>query len=124
MDLMAILSLISVVTGVIQTAKSNEDIATKITNIAGPLVPVLTSLAKQYFPGVPNPVAVGATMLDVVTVKHIQSALNSKNQAGVVLDVDGLYGAATKDAVKAFQTANKLTVDGWAGKNTQKLLFA
>ena len=36
---------------------------------------------------------------------------------------DGNYGSATADAVKAFQKANGLTVDGTAGEETQKVLF-
>src|SRR4029077_17809163 len=108
MDLFAILKLIALVNGGIQTAKSDKDIATKIGEIAGPLVPALQQLAHQLFPGVSNPVAAAATVMDVVLVKRIQSALNSKGLSNV--DVDGLYGSATKAAVKAFQTANKLTV--------------
>ena len=37
---------------------------------------------------------------------------------------DGNYGTATMNAVKAFQKANGLTVDGTAGKETQKILFS
>ena len=37
--------------------------------------------------------------------------------------VDGYYGEGTEAAVKAFQTVKKLTVDGIAGPETQKLLF-
>src|SRR5580765_1010156 len=99
MDLFAILNLISLVTGIIQTAKSNDDIATKIEKIAAPLVPALTALAQQLFPGIPNPVAVGATVVDVATVKHIQAALVAKGAKGTNLNVDGLYGPATKAAV-------------------------
>lgn len=36
---------------------------------------------------------------------------------------DGNYGAATAEAVKAFQKANGLTVDGSAGAETQKALY-
>ena len=37
--------------------------------------------------------------------------------------VDGTYGDKTVSAVKAFQKANGLTVDGTAGEETQKLLY-
>lgn len=37
--------------------------------------------------------------------------------------VDGKYGAGTASAVSAFQSANRLTVDGKAGPATQRLLF-
>lgn len=48
----------------------------------------------------------------------LQTALN---QLGYSCGkADGSYGTATKNAVKAFQKANRLTVDGIAGKNTLK----
>ncbi len=54
-------------------------------------------------------------------VKKLQNALK---KAGFFSDtVDGYYGAATVAAVKAFQTVKKLTVDGIAGPETQKLLY-
>lgn len=40
------------------------------------------------------------------------------------LKVDGYYGKATKDAVKAFQEANSLSVDGMAGPATKAALFS
>ena len=36
---------------------------------------------------------------------------------------DGIYGQWTYDAVRAFQKANGLSVDGIAGKNTQNKLY-
>ena len=36
---------------------------------------------------------------------------------------DGIFGNQTENAVRAFQAAKKLTVDGLAGKKTQALLF-
>ncbi len=37
---------------------------------------------------------------------------------------DGIFGNKTENAVRSFQRANKLTVDGLAGKKTQSILFA
>jgi len=37
--------------------------------------------------------------------------------------IDGIYGGGTESAVKAFQRANELTVDGLVGPNTWKVLF-
>lgn len=54
------------------------------------------------------------------SVKKIQIAL--KNAGYTVGSVDGKMGKQTKDAVKAFQQANNLTVDGRVGKKTWDLL--
>ncbi len=55
-------------------------------------------------------------------VKKLQQALNSTGQ--YALDVDGVYGADTQDAVRDYQTKNGLTVDGIAGEQTQGKLYA
>ena len=60
----------------------------------------------------------GSTGSDVTS---LQTAL--KNLSYTV-DVTGTYDTATKTAVKAFQKANGLTVDGVAGKLTQARLYA
>ncbi len=49
-------------------------------------------------------------------VRQIQTKL--KNWGYYQGKVDGIYGTKTLSAVKAFQRANGLTVDGIAGKNT------
>jgi peptidoglycan hydrolase-like protein with peptidoglycan-binding domain len=51
----------------------------------------------------------------------LQESLNTLNNAG--LDVDGEYGAATNKAVAAFQKANGLNVDGWAGPETVAVIM-
>ena len=49
------------------------------------------------------------------SVKTLQTALN---RAGANLAIDGSFGAKTQEAVKAFQRANGLTVDGVVGPAT------
>ena len=39
------------------------------------------------------------------------------------LALDGIFGTKTLAAVKAFQKANNLTVDGVVGKNTMEILM-
>ncbi len=39
-------------------------------------------------------------------------------------EIDGIYGAGTKTAVKSFQKLNGLEADGMAGRETQKILFS
>ncbi|WIV10429.1 cell wall hydrolase [Proteiniborus sp. MB09-C3] len=54
-------------------------------------------------------------------VSKLQQALNNKGfWAG---NVDGIFGPKTENAVIAFQKANKITIDGIAGKQTQSLLY-
>lgn len=55
-------------------------------------------------------------------VKRLQQALLNAGYSQV-RSVDGIYGQWTYDAVRAFQKANGLTVDGIAGKSTQNLLY-
>lgn len=52
-------------------------------------------------------------------VKKLQHALNEK---GYCLTADGIFGNRTLEAVKAFQKANGLMVDGIVGKKTWAVL--
>lgn len=54
------------------------------------------------------------------TVKHIQIAL--KNAGYNPGHIDGRMGRQTRDAIRAFQRANNLVVDGKVGKKTWDLL--
>ena len=49
-------------------------------------------------------------------VKSLQKRLNKEIGAG--LQVDGIYGKLTEEAVKVYQKAHKLTVDGVVGPKT------
>ncbi len=54
-------------------------------------------------------------------VSKLQQALNGKGfSAGAV---DGIFGQRTEKAVISFQKANKIRIDGIAGKQTQLLLY-
>ena len=52
-------------------------------------------------------------------VRELQTLLV---RAGIAVTVDGDYGPATRDAVKAFQAANGLSADGVAGPATRAAL--
>ena len=55
-------------------------------------------------------------------VKKLQQALIN---LGFLNDTaDGKFGNKTEEAVRSFQRANKLDVDGLAGKRTQEILYA
>jgi len=83
---------------------------------------VLAQLGSSQFPGVDPAKAetAGAALFDVNATKWVQTALNVVD--GAKLTVDGVHGQATIDAVKKFQTAHNLTVDGWAGELTSTAL--
>ena len=55
-----------------------------------------------------------------VVVRRLQKLLNA---AGAALVVDGEFGASTRAAVVALQSANRLAVDGVVGERTWGLLF-
>ncbi len=57
-----------------------------------------------------------------VRVHALQAALKQLGYYSGALD--GTFGNSTESAVRAFQSANKLEVDGRAGPITQQLLFA
>lgn len=62
-------------------------------------------------------------MINGVIVKHVQQRLL---QLGYSVGVDGLdsdYGSNTEAAVKLFQEAKGLEVDGWVGRDTWTALF-
>ena len=74
------------------------------------------------YPG--SPIRPGATG---DSVKRIQAALNAINQGNgslTTLTVDGVFGSGTEAAVRAFQSANGLTVDGIVGPATWNQLNA
>ncbi|MGM9643007.1 MAG: peptidoglycan-binding protein [Eubacteriales bacterium] len=54
----------------------------------------------------------------VKTLQRLLNALGFTDAGGKALAVDGSFGNATLYALKAYQTANKLEVDGYCGKQT------
>jgi peptidoglycan hydrolase-like protein with peptidoglycan-binding domain len=54
-------------------------------------------------------------------VAQLQKILNDKD--GATLTIDGKFGAKTTDAVKAFQTHNKLVSDGIVGVSTKAVIL-
>jgi peptidoglycan hydrolase-like protein with peptidoglycan-binding domain len=55
------------------------------------------------------------------SITWLQNSLNTLTNAN--LPVDGKYGQATTDAIKKFQQEHGLTVDGWAGVQTQAAIL-
>lgn len=89
--------------------------------------PALRDLLRQAgqagFPEVPRQQAPDAAvaLLDRGGTKWLQTGLNL---CGYKLDVDGIYGPATRSAVSMFQETHKLVVDGWAGDATTAAIQA
>lgn len=53
-------------------------------------------------------------------VRDLQTNLNT---VGVSVDVDGIYGATTEQAVRTFQQGYGIDADGKYGPNTESKLF-
>ena len=100
-----------------QSGESRESVGYvkgKIDNMPkGPSTVVITRLEgnKGYIPGVYK---------KTLTKKEIQIAL--KDAGFYNGAIDGKIGKSTKKAIKEFQKANSLKVDGKAGKKTMGLL--
>lgn len=114
----------------IDEALTNHDLATKIRNVAEPVVEILTDVGNWLFPKATDEIKlVGAaiTSFDFSVVRWIQRGLNSIDGNGTFslpekLVVDGVYGVKTRDAIETFQTTYGLVVDGVAGQVTQGAL--
>lgn len=65
----------------------------------------------------------GSYCAEVKTVQRLLNALGYKGKDGKALSVDGDFGTNTDYAVRAFQNAEKLAVDGIVGKNTWSALL-
>ena len=70
-----------------------------------------------------NNLAYATTAANKYGVLAIQKRLIQLGFSCGSAGADGIFGKATYDAVKAFQKANGLTVDGIVGENTYKALF-
>ncbi|WP_394002917.1 peptidoglycan-binding protein [Luteimonas sp. WGS1318] len=83
--------------------------------------PVL-SLAAQRTPG--RPLRDGDQGPDVRTLQTTLTALGFDDARGRALDDDGRFGTRTGEAVRAFQQAHGLDVDGIVGVETRRALEA
>jgi len=75
----------------------------------------------------PPPIVItpgGAASIAIGTVKDVQHALNTLGYSNPPLAEDGKLGPLTIACIKAFQSKNKLVVDGNAGPATKAALSA
>lgn len=121
-----IFQLIEKGTAIRQKIRDGGSVIDLLKAEAPSLIETIASIGKDLFPSLSTPAAqvqAGALVIDPSTVMTIQTGLN-KLGASPPLVVDGAYGAKTKAAVTAFQTAHGLDADGWAGKLTQAAITA
>jgi GH24 family phage-related lysozyme (muramidase) len=69
-------------------------------------------------PAIPTPTQCPADH----STKGLQVALNVLLKPNPPLDTDGVFGAKTDEAVRAFQSTNHITVDGIVGRDTWNLI--
>lgn len=111
----------------IDESMSNDDLITKIRKIAGPFAPLLEQIGGTWFPQAKPALHIAAAAMaafDPSVTKWLQGGLNVLLSPSPNLRVDGVYGAATRNAVIAYQTQMGLSVDGWAGRLTQAAIDA
>jgi peptidoglycan hydrolase-like protein with peptidoglycan-binding domain len=70
----------------------------------------------RLYPGHPLSMANRGKYLE--EVQEMQSMLNGAGDGSDCIPEDGDFGPVTRDAVKEFQAANHLTVDGLVGEQT------
>lgn len=114
-------------TSIRQAVRNGESVLDLLKTKAPSLIDLIASIGKSMFPTLASPadqVQAGALTIDPSLVMTVQAGIN-KLGASPALIVDGAYGAKTKAAVMAFQTAHPpLVADGWAGKLTQSAIQA
>lgn len=76
---------------------------------------IVPAVPTEPIPVTPTPVGVGGGPRGTA---WIQDSLNHLHFGGDQLNVDGNYGRRTRNAVRAFQSAHSLMVDGLAGPKT------
>jgi peptidoglycan hydrolase-like protein with peptidoglycan-binding domain len=86
------------------------------------LMTLFTALPQLQPPAFAAKSSVLTTGSSGAAVKKLQNRL--KELGYFSGKANGKYGSSTKSAVKAFQTANSLTVSGKAGKTTQQKLYS
>lgn len=74
------------------------------------LIPLVKNLLAAVWPGMARDVASNGVILLAIPVTALQEFVG--------VEADGIYGKATEDAVRRFQSSNNLLPDGWAGRDT------
>jgi murein L,D-transpeptidase YcbB/YkuD len=112
---------------VLDGSTSNEEATTKLKALSPDLPNALETIGSALFPkAAPNlriiAGAIGA--FDPNVTKWLQQSLNKLLKPSPQLEVDGVYGPKTVEAVEALQQKLGLTADGLAGQLTQAAIIA
>ena len=131
MDPIAVLTLISTsvqVAGKVKELLDKGGVTQQSLETAVPqIVPQLASLGASLFPKVApemQAVAAASATFDPNVTKWLQASLNKLLTPSPNLEVDGVYGPKTQEAVEAAQKKLGIPVDGWAGEVTQGAIQA
>jgi peptidoglycan hydrolase-like protein with peptidoglycan-binding domain len=106
-----------------KTELSNQELRNKISVLESQLSEKdneINSLKEMAAKNEPAAVESADQNAGVLDVKQIQTALTNAGYFDGV--IDGKMGKKTRKAIKAFQKANNLHVDGRVGKNTSDVL--
>ncbi len=112
----------SVVQWIWNAATSNQDFLTKVEQLLPAVAGVANQIATEFFPTAAPAVAKftsTALMFNTELVKYAQQACNLVLKDVTPLEVDGMYGPLTKEAVTKLQMQLGLTADGIFGKITE-----
>jgi peptidoglycan hydrolase-like protein with peptidoglycan-binding domain len=110
---------------IIATASTNAEIGDKIMALAPDIAVLLEEIGAALFPQLApalHLVAGAIATFDPDGVKWLQGALNAMLHLDPPLEVDGIYGPATAEAVKQAQAQLGLDPDGFAGVITRAAL--
>lgn len=129
MDFSALLSLaISLAPAIQKLVNTGVSFKNVMTAIAGtPLVQEMEAIGAKMFPDLsPALHAVAAVVVHYSPdyTMWVQGSLNDLLALSPPLVVDGIYGPKTKAAVKAFQAAEGLNPDSFAGDITSAAIQA
>jgi peptidoglycan hydrolase-like protein with peptidoglycan-binding domain len=112
---------------VLDESTSNEDATTKLKALSPDLPNALQTIGSALFPkAAPNlriiAGAIGA--FDPNVTRWLQQSLNKLLKPNPNLEVDGIYGPKTVEAVEALQQKLGLKADGLVGHLTQAAIIA